>query len=99
MKNNNPTKQEESSQTETLLEFPARFPIKIMGKNTVAFQQAVLNIINEKIPENNRLEIREQLSKGERYLAITIVAMFYDKATIDAVYQALTNEPLVLMAL
>lgn len=87
------------TQEDTLLEFPARFPIKIMGKNTPEFRSAVLQIINACIPEKDRLEIREQLSKGDKYLGMTVVAMFYEKPAIDAVYQALTAEPLVLMAL
>ncbi|SUO94138.1 YbeD family protein [Suttonella ornithocola] len=90
---------DEFSEQETLIEFPARFPIKIMGKNTPEFQSAVLAIINQTIPEKDRIEIREQPSKNGAYLAITVVAMFYDKPTIDNVYQALTDEPLVLMAL
>lgn len=86
-------------ETETLLEFPARFPIKITGKNTVEFQEAVLRIINLTIPEKDRLEMQERPSKNGNYLAITVYAMFYDKPSIDKVYEALTAEPLVLMAL
>lgn len=100
MNKKNETEQQDNFTAEdTLIEFPARFPIKIMGKNTTDFQQAVLKIITDTIPEKDRLEIREQTSKGDSYLAITVVAMFYDKPAIDAVYQALTAEPLVLMAL
>lgn len=94
-----PKNHDDFTQEDTLLEFPARFPIKIMGKNTPEFQTAVFAIINAHIPEKDRLEIRELPSKGDKYLGITIVAMFYDKPAIDAVYQALTDEPLVLMAL
>lgn len=89
----------ELSETETLIEFPTRFPIKITGKNTPEFQADVLEIVKRLIPEQDRLELREQASKNGNYLAISLTAMFYDKAAIDAVYQALSDSPNVIMAL
>lgn len=84
---------------ETLIEFPARFPIKITGKNTPEFQAEILDIVNRLIPEQDRLGMKEQASKNGNYLAISLTAMFYDKAAIDVVYQALSDSPHVIMAL
>lgn len=92
-------KMNEQAAEETLIEFPAKFPIKITGKNTIEFQLAVSDIMNRLIPEQDRLAFKEQKSKKGNYLAISITAMFYDKAAIDAVYQALSNSPHVIMAL
>lgn len=89
----------EQAAEETLIEFPAKFPIKITGKNTPEFQAEVISIMNRLIPEQDRLGFKEQASKNGNYLAISITAMFYDKAAIDAVYQALSNSPHVIMAL
>lgn len=87
------------SAAESLIEFPARFPIKITGKNTPEFQAEVLAIINRLIPEQDRLDMRERPSKNGNYLAVSLTAMFYDKPAIDAVYQALSDSPHVIMAL
>lgn len=84
---------------ESLLEFPARFPIKIMGKNDADFREAVLQIAEDLIPEADRMGVTEQLSKNQRYLSLTVTAMFYEKPAIDRVYQALSKNPHVLMAL
>ncbi len=86
-------------QEETLIEFPARFPVKIMGKNTAAFQQTVSDIVNQFIAEKDCLSVTEKPSKNGNYLAISVTAMFYDKPSIDAFYQALSDAPDVLMAL
>ncbi len=84
---------------DTLIEFPARFPIKVMGKNTPEFQAEVLRVARETIPEKDLLSIKESLSKNQRFMSITLTGMFYDKPAIDRVYQALSDSPLVMMAL
>ncbi|MBV7433461.1 DUF493 domain-containing protein [Cardiobacteriaceae bacterium TAE3-ERU3] len=83
----------------TLIEFPAEFPIKVMGKNSTEFRALVLKIVNEQIPSEKLLRVDEQLSSNEKYLSFTIVAIFEDQESIDKVYLALTADPLVLMAL
>lgn len=82
-----------------LLTFPARFPIKIMGKNTPEFQAAVLKIANAHIPAQKLLHINEKPSGTGKYLGLTLIAFFDNQDEIDAVYQALTAEPSVIMAL
>lgn len=84
---------------ETLLEFPVRFPIKVMGKNTQEFRDFVARIAREKIVPADFIEISARPSKNGQFLALNILATFHDKSSIDAVYQALTGNPLVLMAL
>lgn len=91
--------EDDFNEKETLIEFPARFPIKVMGKNTSEFQSLVLKIANDLIPQKDLLSIDERPSKNGRFLSMTITAMFYDKPAIDAVYMALTAHPEVLMAL
>lgn len=83
----------------SLIEFPAEFPIKVMGKNNTDFRALVLKVVNELIPSAQLQRIDEQLSSNEKYLSFTVVAVFPDQAAIDQVYQALTANPLVLMAL
>lgn len=82
-----------------LLTFPARFPIKIMGKNTPDFQAAVLEAASRLIPSDKLHSIDEKPSSNGRYLGMTIIAVFECQADIDAVYQALSQNPHVIMAL
>lgn len=82
-----------------LLTFPARFPIKVMGKNTPDFQALVLEVASRLIPQEKLLKIEEKPSSNGRYLGITVTAIFDAQAEIDAVYQALSQNPHVIMAL
>ncbi|MBP3195057.1 MAG: DUF493 domain-containing protein [Cardiobacteriaceae bacterium] len=84
---------------ESLLEFPCDFPIKITGKNTIEFQQEIMEIINKHIPEKARKDYSEQLSRNQNYLAITITANFNNQEELDSVYRAITAAKTVLMAL
>ncbi len=85
--------------SETLLEFPCSFPIKIMGKNTDELEVAVLSIINRHVDNlaENALQTRE--SKKGNYLAITVTVEAQSKAQLDNIYQELTAHELVMMAL
>ena len=82
-----------------LITFPARFPIKIMGKNNPGFQAAILGIANRLIPPEKLLNFNEKPSSNGKYLGITLIAIFDSQTEIDAVYQALTAEPDVIMVL
>lgn len=90
---------EQGAHDPSLLTFPTRFPIKVMGRNQAAFREAVEVIVAAGIAADDVLEIREKLSRNERFLAITITANFSEKAAIDKIYTALTRAPEVMMAL
>lgn len=93
------TVSDNSNTTETLLSFPARFPVKIMGKNTSEFRNTVLDIVHQHIADKDMIGVAEKLSSNDKYLSLTVTAIFYDKAAIDALYMALTKAPDVMMAL
>lgn len=84
----------------SLIEFPCAFTIKTFGKATPEYETAVLTIIkkhaNDSLNENS---IRQRYSKDKNYLALSITIQAQSKAQMDAIYQDLTKEPLVTMAL
>jgi uncharacterized protein len=94
-------------ETETLLTFPTIFPIKAMGRMKATdadaanrdFAQTVLAIVQKHAPEfdANTLEMRP--SKNGNFIAVTATINATSKAQLDAIYQDLTANPLVLMAL
>ncbi|WP_348675751.1 DUF493 domain-containing protein [uncultured Abyssibacter sp.] len=93
MANNTPSSQD------TLLEFPCEYPVKAFGNNTAGFaqhlQQLLLPIIGP--VDNDRVDTR--MSRGNRYLAVTITFEATSKDQVDAVYEALTADPRVVMSL
>jgi uncharacterized protein len=84
---------------ETLLEFPCRFPIKVMGAATDDFRSLVLGIITQHFGQPAAGDIEERPSSGGRYLGITITVDAHSEAQLDAAYRDLTSCRQVLVAL
>lgn len=83
-----------------LIEFPCAFTIKTFGKATPEYESAVLEIIKKHASDSlNENSIRQRYSKDRNYLALSITIQAQSKTQMDAIYQDLTKEPLVTMAL
>ena len=84
---------------ETLLEFPCQFAIKAMGKTNIEFDLLVIDIVRRHVPDLHEQSVTTRLSKDANYLAVTVMIQATSKAQLDAIYQDLSDHPLVLMAL
>ncbi len=84
---------------DTLLEFPCRFPIKVMGAATDEFRSLALGIVTRHFGPLTPGDIEERPSSGGRYLGLTITVRAESKAQLDAVYGELTSCRQVLVAL
>ena len=85
---------------ESIIEFPCQFPIKAMGKNVSGFDSLVVGIIQEYVDVTILDEaIKTRISKGDKYLSITVMIEANSREQLDAIYQRLTDCPEVLMAL
>lgn len=85
--------------TESLLEFPCDFPIKIMGKRHDGFAQAVTEIVLRHAPDFDVAAVEMRLSKGGNYLSLTCTLRATSKAQLDALYLELTQHPDVKVVL
>ena len=83
----------------TLLEFPCRFPIKAMGRSSEEFVRVVSDIILSQAELFAGEAITTSPSKAGNYLALTAVIDAQSQAQLDNIYQALTDNELVVMAL
>jgi putative lipoic acid-binding regulatory protein len=84
---------------DTLLEFPCRFPIKVMGAATDEFRSLALGIVTRHFGALAAADIEERPSSGGRYLGLTITVLAESKAQLDALYMDLTACRQVLVAL
>lgn len=82
-----------------LMSFPCDFEVKAMGKASEDFEQLVLAIVRQQVPELGDKARRTAPSKSGTYLSVTVAFEAQSKAQLDAVYQALVDEPRVLYAL
>lgn len=87
------------AETETLLEFPCQFPIKVMGRVDVEFDLVVIELIKSHVQELAPDAVKVRPSKAGNYVAMTITITAVSKSQLDAIYQSLSAHPLVLMAL
>ena len=87
------------SRTDTLIEYPSRFPIKVMGLNTHSLAQAVTAVACEFDPtfDASTVELRE--SKGGKYLGVTITITATSRDQLDELYRTLSTHPQVKVVL
>ena len=82
-----------------LLQFPCEFIIKVMGKNNLQFEGAVLAIFHQFVPDLSEGAITLRESKENNFLAMTITFTAISQAQIDQIYTALSAAEDVIMAL
>ena len=85
--------------SETLLEFPCAFPLKIMGRADAHLAQAVLDVILLHAPDFDGATMEMRASSGGKYVSLTCTVNATSKAQLDDLYRALTSHPLVKVVL
>ncbi len=83
----------------SLLQFPCRFPIKVMGLDQDGFEAAVCALAVEHDPGFDPGTLERRPSSGGRYLGLTVTVNATSQAQLDALYRALTGHPLVKVVL
>jgi putative lipoic acid-binding regulatory protein len=83
----------------SLIEYPSDFPIKVFGQSQQGFMQAVIEVITQFDSEFNAASIEMRNSKNARYVSLTCTVRATSREQLDAIYQALCDHPLVVMAL
>jgi putative lipoic acid-binding regulatory protein len=87
------------SGTGDLLQFPAEFPIKVMGRDTEPFRTLTLAIVERHAGPLGADRITERSSREGRFLALTYTIRAESRAQLDRIYQDLTDSGVVLVAL
>lgn len=83
----------------SLIEYPCDFPIKIMGKAQQDFTQTALAIVKYHAPDFDTASMAVRASKNGTYLSITCTIRATSRSQLDALYQALSDHPLVAVVL
>lgn len=83
----------------TLLEFPCRFPVKAMGRQSEDFESLIERIVCKHANLWPAEPIRSKPSKAGNFVSVTAVVDAQSKDQLDAIYQELTDCEQVLMAL
>lgn len=81
--------------SETLIEFPCDFPIKVMGKTDADFSAEVIHTIQQYEPKFDASKIEMKASAKGNYTSLTCTCYVESKQQLDDIYRALTSHPLV----
>jgi hypothetical protein len=84
---------------EGLLEFPCRFPIKVMGRDDAEFQAHVLQIISAHVEDIAADDITSRSSSKGKFLAVTVTIDAQNQEHLDRIYRTLTASDRVLYVL
>ena len=89
----------ETSPETSLLTFPTPFPIKVMGKREEGFAQEVVAVVLAHAPDFDPSTVEMRPSSAGKYLSVTVTIEARSREQLDALYQALTGHPKVMMVL
>ena len=86
-------------ETESLIEYPCDFPIKVLGHTRAGFAQTVLAIVQSHVPDFDGSTMEMRPSKHGKYLSVTCVVRASSRQQLDELYRALCDHPMVVMVL
>lgn len=84
---------------ESLIEYPSRFPIKVMGENVDGFVHAVTQVAKNFDPGFDASTVEMRPSSGGKYLGVTITITATSREQLDELYRTLTTHPMVKVVL
>ena len=83
----------------SLIEYPSRFPIKVLGLNVDGFVHAITSIAARFDPGFDAATVELRPSKGDKYLGVTVIVTATSREQLDELYRTLTTHPMVKMVL
>lgn len=85
--------------TDSLIEYPCEFPLKVFGKQHAGFAQAVMQVIIAHDPTFTAAKIDMRASKTAKYISLTCTVSATSRQQLDAIYQSLCDHELVTMVM
>jgi hypothetical protein len=85
--------------TDTLIEYPSAFPIKVMGANVVGFVEAVADVVLRFDPSFVAANIEQRPSRAGNYLGLTLTITATSREQLDELYRTLSTHPMVKVVL
>ncbi|MBV8379683.1 MAG: DUF493 family protein [Paucibacter sp.] len=84
---------------QSLIEYPSRFPIKVMGAHVDGFAEAIAMVAQQFDPEFDATTIERRPSSSGNYLGLTITITATSREQLDEIYRTLTTHPMVKVVL
>jgi len=84
---------------QSLIEYPSRFPIKVMGANVDGFVHAVTEVARRFDPSFDAATVEMRPSSGGKYLGVTVTITATSREQLDELYRTLSTHPMVKIVL
>ena len=81
------------------LDFPVDFPIKMMGRDTPEFHDTARKLVEKHTGPLPDSAFKSSQSREGRFVSITVTVHARSQQQLDSIYQELTANDAVLMAL
>lgn len=85
--------------TESLIDYPSDFPIKVVGIMHDTFAQAIVEVVTVHDPEFHAGKVDMRPSSAGNYLSLTITVRATSREQLDDLYRALSSHPMVKFVL
>ncbi|TNF65367.1 MAG: DUF493 domain-containing protein [Gammaproteobacteria bacterium] len=85
--------------TDTLLEFPCRFPIKILCNPNKGIEEFVMKTLHDHVEDNKSIDLSVKESKNGKYISITAIFTATSKDQLDTLYTLFSKKDDVHMVL
>ena len=89
----------EIPESESLIEYPSDFPLKIFGAQHPELAQSVLEVVMRHAPAYAAASMEMRASRTAKYISLTCTIRATSRAQLDALYRELCAHPLVKMVL
>ena len=99
MTDDKPQNTNSDTERETIVEFPCNFPVKAMGSTKVELAKISLEIAQKHVPGLTEEHITVNMSKGGKFISVTLNMHVHSQAQLDAVYIDLTACEHIVMVL
>jgi len=84
---------------DSLIQYPSRFPIKVMGAKVEGFVEAITSIARRFDPGFDPATVELRDSSAGNYLGITITILATSRDQLDELYRTLSTHPMVKVVL
>ena len=89
----------DTQKMDSLISYPCEFPVKVFGHTQHGFVEAITDLMLQHDPDFKASDITLRNSKTAKYVSLTCTINATSREQLDAIYQALCDHPLVVMAL
>ena len=83
----------------SLIQYPSRFPIKVMGANAEGFVHAMVSVARRFDPDFDAATVELRPSRERKYLGVTLTVKATSREQLDELYRTLSSHPMVRVVL